>query len=114
MVAAVPRSLLLPLAAFAVLAPGAAPAAAAGAGEPWVRYRCAAAKEFTVSRTAEVATVRSAEGTLRLARGSSSMGQLYGSPAATLIIDGDFAALVWKGASRFRDCFAAPRLAASG
>lgn len=110
----VTQALLLLLTGIVAPASGTAAVAEPSGAGLWVHYRCAAAKEFSVSRTAAAATVRSVAGTLRLIRGRSSIGQRYGSPAATLILDGEFASLVWKGAERFRDCRMAPPHAAAG
>jgi hypothetical protein len=71
---------------LALLAPEAPPAP--------VAYRCLDDTTFTLTATSTLAIVRFADGEYRLPRRSSALAIKYASKAATLYLDGDFAAFV--------------------
>ena len=89
-----------------------APALAAAGGSR--RYSCANGGGFTIRLSDGAAVVRAGQSVHVLPRKPSSLGQRFASPTATLIVDGNFAALIGKNLPRFGRCYAANGLAASG
>jgi hypothetical protein len=59
-----------------------------------VAYRCLDDSTFTLIATPTLAIVRFPDGEYRLPRRSSALAIKYASQAATLYLDGDFAAFV--------------------
>lgn len=88
-----------------------APAFAAAGGSS--RYSCANGGGFTIRLSEGAAVVRAGQSVHVLPRKPSSLGQRFASPDATLIVDGNFAALIGKDLPRFGRCYAAHGLAAS-
>jgi hypothetical protein len=59
-----------------------------------VDYRCLDDSKFTLIASPTLAIVRFADGEYRLPRRPSSLAVKYASKAATLYLDGDFAAFI--------------------
>jgi hypothetical protein len=72
--------------------------------DPATSYQCADGKSFDVIRTGEVAIVQLGDRTYNLQAGSGSLGKRYSNRLATLIIDGEFAALVTDNETELRSC----------
>ena len=59
-----------------------------------VAYRCLDDSRFTLAASPSLAIVRFADGEYRLPRRPSSLAIKYASDAATLYLDGDYAAFI--------------------
>lgn len=75
------------------------------------RFACASGAAFAVENSGTVAVVRFDDGSYRLQRRPSSIGEKFASPQATLIIDGDFAAFVAEDRLDVDGCTAAAHVA---
>lgn len=68
-------------------------------------YFCSGGRSFSVEAATLVAVVQTEHGLYPMEARPSSMGRKYQSDAGTLIIDEDFAALVLKKESMFKECY---------
>lgn len=76
-----------------------------------LRFQCERGSAFSVENRGTTAMVRFDDGSYRLHRNPSSLGERFTSPEATLIIDGDFAAFVAKDRLDLQGCMSTESVA---
>lgn len=74
-------------------------------------FLCADNRSFRVERDTNSAIVHYLDVRYHLGRRPSSLGYKYGSPEASLIIDGDYAAFVTETVPDLEDCRIKPAIA---
>lgn len=74
-----------------------------------VVFRCSDGQQFAIQYLDRAVLLMTAEHRIKMAARPSGIGQRYVAPEGTLIIDGDFAALVLKNDLTYRDCNDTPR-----
>jgi hypothetical protein len=79
-------------------------ACAAAPDPPDVGFACAYGRGFEVRYAGSGASVTITGGVYELARGASSIGRRFTSPAVTLLIDDESASLVVDGEPRYIRC----------